>query len=278
MASASGLTLVPRDQLNPMRATTYGTGELIQAALRHGARKLILAVGGSATVDGGVGAAMALGWQFLDDNGRPVEWGGGALDRIQSIKPPATPIVIPVEVLCDVNSPLTGPQGAAAVFGPQKGATPEMVRTLDCGLANLARMVRANLNMEIDTVPGAGAAGGLAAGAIAFMGAKLVPGIDTVIAISGLLDDLEGADWVITGEGRFDAQSLRGKVVSGIVKAAKRSGAKVAVIAGSVQVSPEECKTFGVEVARATASSGMPLDDALKQARPMLKETARRFF
>lgn len=278
MATASGLTLVPRDQLNPMQATTYGTGELVQAALDHGARKLILAVGGSATVDGGIGAAMALGWEFLDATGQPVGQGGAALNRIHSIKPPACAMHIPVEVLCDVNSPLTGPLGAAAVFGPQKGATPDMVDLLDSGLAHLADRVRSSLKIEIDAVPGAGAAGGLAAGAMAFMGARLVPGIDTVMAISGLLDQLEGADWVITGEGRFDTQSLRGKVVSGIVRAAKRHGVKVAVLAGSVEVSPEECKAFGVDRAEATAPEGTSLDEALKHAQPLLQETARRLF
>ncbi|MEJ2704116.1 MAG: glycerate kinase, partial [Sedimentisphaerales bacterium] len=225
MASASGLERLSPEQMDPIRATTYGTGELIQAAIEYGASKILLAVGGSATVDGGVGAATALGWRFLDERGAPVPLGGGGLERIARIVPPAS-LLRPVdggepaavEVLCDVDNPLCGEKGAARVYGPQKGATPEMVERLEAGLAHLARLVREQLGRDIANVPGAGAAGGLAAGAIAFMNATLVSGIETMMAHSDLRRELESADWVITGEGCFDRQSLSGKVVAGVLR------------------------------------------------------------
>jgi glycerate kinase len=277
MAVASGITLLRPEQLNPSRTTTYGTGELIRAAVERGAKRIRLAVGGSATVDGGIGAAGALGWSFLDGKGRPVELCGGSLGRIETIRPPPLPALPPVEVLCDVNSVLCGAEGAARLYGPQKGATPAMVEELDQGLAHLANRVEAQLGVRIKELPGAGAAGGLAAGAVAFMGARLVPGIETVMAISRLEDALRGADWIITGEGKFDGQSLRGKVVSGIVRLARGVGTRVAVLAGSVQVEPEEYRAWGVEAALGTQPSGMPLAEAMEKSKPLLREAAARF-
>ena len=277
MAEASGLTHLRPNELNPLKTTTYGTGQLIRAALDEGARHLWLAVGGSATVDGGVGAAMALGWQFLDAQSRAVGLGGGELERITSIIPPPDLKMPPVEVFCDVDNPLCGLNGAAHVFGPQKGATPKMVERLDAGLAHLARVVRACIGMDILDLPGAGAAGGLGAGAVAFFGGRLVSGIETVIAAAGLRDALKGADWVITGEGCFDAQSLHGKVVSGVVRAAQGSGARIAVIAGSVRLSPTEYREHGVEIALALRPPGMSLEKALAEAPALLAEQLRDF-
>lgn len=276
MAVASGITLLDRAELNPLKTTTMGTGQLIRAAIKRGAQRLILAVGGSATVDGGVGAAMALGWEFLDSAGQSVGFGGEALEKIETIQPPAHPVAIPFEVLCDVDNPLTGERGAAAVFGPQKGATPEMVARLDQGLRHLADVVRRQIGVEIETVPGAGAAGGLSAGAIAFCKGKLVPGIDTVMAASGLEDKLQDADWVISGEGRFDSQSLGGKVVSGILRMARSYGVKVGVIAGCVQVSETECRAAGLAFAKATSPADMPMEVALRTAKEDLQTTAGR--
>lgn len=277
MAAASGIMLLDQVELNPLKTTTFGTGELMAAAMRRGAKRIILAVGGSATVDGGVGAGMALGWKFLDQDGQPIRLGGEGLADITDIRPPAEPIVMDFEVLCDVDNPLTGQHGAAVVFGPQKGATPDMVARLDGGLKRLAQVVRDQLGMEIDEVPGAGAAGGLAAGAMAFCGAKLVPGIDTVMTASGLEAHLKDADWVISGEGRFDSQSLRGKVVSGIVRMAAQYGVKAAVIAGSVKVSDDECRARGLEFAWPTAPAEMPMEVALRTAREDLQAAGRRF-
>jgi len=228
MAAASGLELLSPEQLDPLRATTYGTGQLIAAATDQGARRILLAVGGSATVDGGVGAATALGWKFLDANGGAVALGGAGLEDIGKIEKPGKPVTVAVEVLCDVNNPLCGEHGAAKVYGPQKGATPEMVDRLERGLAHLAEIVGAQLGTEIENVPGAGAAGGLAAGAIAFMDATIVSGIETVMRRSNLEAELKSADWVITGEGSFDGQSLHGKVVLGVLALARHSGTRVA--------------------------------------------------
>ncbi|MBP7829040.1 MAG: glycerate kinase [Kiritimatiellae bacterium] len=276
MAAASGLTLVPPGEQDPLKTTTYGTGELMAAAFGRGARRLLLAVGGSATVDGGVGAVTALGWQFLDDRGKPVGPGGGELERIRTIHPPAAWLPPPVDVLCDVTNPLLGPEGAARVFGPQKGATPGMVEQLEAGLANLARRGREQVGVEISTRPGGGAAGGLAAGAAAFLGARLVSGTRAVIEATGLAEALAGADWVITGEGRLDETSLRGKVVSGVIEVARRAGARVAVLAGRVGLSPEACRGARIERVESCAPAEMLTPEALARAEELLRTAAGR--
>lgn len=276
MASASGLTLLKPEQRNPLLTTTYGTGELIRAAIKRGAKRIWLAVGGSATMDGGVGAAMALAWQFLDARGKLVGFGGGELSRIAQIVPPLGLRIPPIEVLCDVDNPLCGDQGAARVFGPQKGATDAMVECLDAGLQHLAELVKEQLDKEIADVPGAGAAGGLAAGTMAFMNARLVPGIEIVMRANGLEAELADADWVITGEGRFDEQSLRGKVVSGVARLAAEHKVQIGVLAGSVQVSEELCQREGIKLALATMKPGMTLDEAMARAEELLASTTRQ--
>ncbi|MEI6085396.1 MAG: glycerate kinase [Verrucomicrobiota bacterium] len=270
MAQASGLVLLRPEQRNPLLTTTYGTGELIADALQRGAKHIWLAIGGSATNDGGVGAAMALGWRFLDAQGQPVGLGGGELEHIATIHPPATPLP-PVEVLCDVTNPLCGERGAAAVFGPQKGATPAMVTRLDAGLRHLAGLVKP----DILNIPGSGAAGGLGGGAIAFLKARLVPGIETVMHASGLPEALTGAAWVITGEGQFDEQSLHGKVVAGVTALARQHGVKVAVLAGRVKLTEAEWRRAGIDAVLAIAPADLPLEEALRRA-PELLATATR--
>jgi len=307
MATASGLPLLRPEQRNPLHTTTYGTGQLIQAALDHGATHILLAIGGSATVDGGVGAAMALGWRFLTQDGQEIGLGGGQLARIAKIVAPVrsvlvraslrrscvparrlsgergrspyeeTPHGVTVDVLCDVDNPLCGERGAARVYGPQKGATPEMVEQLDAGLAHLARRVKEQLACDIAELPGAGAAGGLAAGAVAFLNARLVPGIDAVMSQTRLPQATAGADWVITGEGSFDEQSLQGKVVSGVVRVARAAGAKVAVCAGQVRLPPEEYRPAGIETAIACMEPGMELDYAIAHSAELLAGAARRW-
>jgi len=274
MANASGLVLLKPEQQNPLRTTTYGTGELIHEAVERGAKRIWLAVGGSATVDGGVGAATALGWQFLDKQGKPIGFGGGELHRIVEIVAPADLTLPPIEVLSDVDNPLCGEHGAARVFGPQKGATVEMIEQLDAGLQHLAETVKEQIGRHIADIPGAGAAGGLAAGAIAFMNARIVPGIETVIRASGLEAELLDADWIVTGEGRFDEQSLRGKVVSGISKLAVRHKIKVAVLAGGVQVSKEIFRREGIHMALATMKPGMTLNESIMLAEELLSSAA----
>ena len=284
MASVSGLELLKPDQMNPLKTTTYGTGQLIKAAVQHGASKILLAVGGSATVDGGLGAAMALGFKFLDYNKNPVPLGGGGLEKIAKIIRPEHSLLlnrhgkpVSVEVLCDVDNPLCGENGAAEVYAPQKGATPQMVKRLEKGLAHLAKLVREQLGRDIENIPGAGAAGGLAAGAVAFMDATIVSGIETVMARSNLRDELESADWVITGEGSFDRQSLSGKVISGILKMARQTNTRVAVIAGQVNIPKAEYREIGISIAIPAKQDDMPLDEALSKSRTLLASAAKRF-
>ena len=275
MAQASGLVLLPPELRNPLLTSTRGTGELLADALRRGAQHIWLTVGGSATVDGGIGAAAALGWRFLDASGETLAPCGEALSRIKKIVAPSCDWPV-VEVLCDVDNPLCGEHGAARVFGPQKGATPPMVAQLDAGLRNLAAVVRAQLGKDILDIPGAGAAGGLAAGEIAFLNARLVPGITTVMNACKLEDDLIGADWVITGEGAFDEQSLRGKVVAGVAALAQKHGVKIAVLAGRVLLTEEQWRGAGVDLARAIAPPAMNTPDAIRQATALLHATAQQ--
>ena len=284
MAAASGLELLKPEQYNPLKTTTYGTGQLIKAAVQHGASKILLAVGGSATVDGGLGAAMALSFKFLDRHNNPVPLGGRGLETIAWIIKPEQSLLlsrdgkpVEVEVLCDVDNPLCGVNGAAEVYGPQKGATPQMVKRLDMGLAHLAKLVREQLGKDIENIPGAGAAGGLAAGAVAFMDATIVSGIETVMARSNLRQELESADWVITGEGSFDRQSLSGKVISGILKMARQTNTRVAVIAGQVNIPEAEYKKLGIAAAIPAKPDDMSLDEALRESRTLLASAAKRF-
>jgi glycerate kinase len=284
MATASGMQLLSVEQLNPLNTTTYGTGELIKAAADYGAKRILLAVGGSATVDGGVGAATALGWRFLDGQGLQVGLGGGELERIcQIIRPEGFSgrkefIGLPeMRVLCDVNNPLCGSDGAARVFAPQKGATPEMVERLEEGLRHLANIVGEQLGLDIANIAGGGAAGGLAAGAAAFMNAKPVPGIKTIIEASGLREDIEDADWIITGEGKLDSQSLYGKVVSGIAELANETKVKVGVIAGSVELADEQWRRLGIADAAGIRTKQMSLDYALNRCRELLRKKAQEF-
>lgn len=274
MAAASGLTLLRPEQMNPLRTTTFGTGELLRDAAARSPTVILLGVGGSATVDGGVGAARALGWQFLDAGGRSIGHGGGELGRIATILPPARGALPRVEVLCDVDNPLCGPEGAARVYAPQKGAAPKMVETLEAGLQHLARVVHAQLGRNIRDLPGGGAAGGLAAGAVAFMDASLTRGIERIIEVSGLREDLRGADWVITGEGSFDDQSLRGKVVDGVARAAAEAGVPVAVLAGVVKVREKDYLARGIRTALPLMAEGMTVEHAMAHARELLRETA----
>jgi glycerate kinase len=277
MASASGLERLTPAQRNPLQTTTYGTGQLIKAALGYQPEKILLAVGGSATVDGGVGAAAALGWQFLDAQGNPLSPGGGSLTELAAIRPPAALHLPPVQVFCDVTNPLCGPLGAARVYGPQKGATPERVEQLEAGLSRLGRMVSEQLGIDLLNLPGAGAAGGLAAGAVAFMGATLTSGIEAIIKLYKLHEELIDAAWIITGEGAFDEQSLYGKVVSGIVKAAAGTGAKVAVLAGQVKIPPEVYRPAGVSAALACKPDGMSVEEAIRRGRILLQECTNTF-
>ncbi|MDK2857422.1 MAG: glycerate 2-kinase [Verrucomicrobiota bacterium] len=262
MAAASGLPLLKPDEYNPMVATTYGTGELIKAAIDKGAERILLTVGGSATVDGGVGAAEALGWKFPESG---------------EIVPPENLQLPEVDVLCDVTNPLCGPNGAAHVYGPQKGATPEMVEQLDSRLRKLSEKIIRSLGKDVRDLPGAGAAGGLAAGAVAFMNGKLVSGVDTVMSTIGLPAALRGAAWVLTGEGKFDAQSVQGKVVDGVARLAAQAGVKTGVIAGCILLSEAEWRAAGISFAATLQPEGMSVEESIRRSRELLFAAAAAF-
>jgi glycerate kinase len=277
MAKASGLELLSKEPVNPLKTTTFGTGQLIRAAADYGADRILLAVGGSATVDGGVGAAQALGWKFPDKDGNEIGFGGGQLESIDRIIAPDELNLPEIEVLCDVDNPLCGDNGAAMVFGPQKGATPEMVERLEAGLEHLAELVKQQLGKQIDKIPGSGAAGGLSAGAVAFMDAKLVSGIETIIQQNRLTEQISDANWVITGEGRFDSQSLRGKVISGITKITQSKGVKIGVIAGRVELSEQQWRDFGITDAVSVTEDTMSLDYAIANTKSLLADAVKKF-
>ncbi len=276
MAKASGLTLLASSMLNPMKTTTYGTGQLIAATCRMNPDKILLAVGGSATVDGGIGACAALGWKFTDKNGGELIYGGQVLERIAAIERPQGLKLPPIEVLCDVDNPLCGELGAAAVFAPQKGADADMVKSLEAGMLNLAAIVKDSLAIDMN-IPRAGASGGLAGGAYAFMNARLVSGIDTFINLLGLEDEIREADCVITGEGRFDSQSLGGKVVSGLAKLTRKHGKKVFVLAGSVSVDEAQYQSAGINGAIGCVGERAPLEEVLSAPAEHLKRLAYDF-
>jgi glycerate kinase len=277
MASASGLQLLSPEQYNPMKTTTFGTGQLIKAALKYNPDKILLAAGGSATADAGIGAMTAIGWKFLDKNDQPVTLTGKGLQHITKIVKPKDPITAVVEVLCDVTNPLCGPEGAARIYAPQKGATQQMVDELEKGFAHLAQLVKGQLGRDID-VPAGAAAGGLAAGVVAFMNATLVSGIKTIIEFCNLQTELVDADWVVTGEGAFDRQSLYyGKAVAGIAEIAAKSNTAVAVIAGQVNLHQTEYQSLGIRTAIPSKPEDISLTEALETPRPLLRSAAKRF-
>jgi glycerate 2-kinase len=237
MASASGLQLVSPGERNPMTATTYGTGELIRDALDRGVNRILMGIGGSATNDGGAGMLQALGVSFKDKNGKELAWGGGALGGLASIDMSGLDArlkEVQIDVACDVTNSLTGPSGASYIYGPQKGANPETVAVLDQHLAHYAAVVKEVLGMDIVEVPGSGAAGGLGAGLLAFLNARLKKGVELVIEYTGLDDKISGADYVFTGEGSIDSQTLFGKTLFGVAKAARSHSVPVIAFAGRV--------------------------------------------
>ncbi len=279
MAAASGLTLVPQNQRNPLVTTTYGTGQLINAALDRGCRKLIIGIGGSATNDGGAGMAEALGVKLLTPDGKPIPPGGGGLSALGAIdladldrRLAATTTV----VACDVDNPLTGANGAAHVYGPQKGATPEMVKILDANLAHFALIVERDMGRALGGIPGAGAAGGLGAGLMAFLNAELKSGVEIVIDAVQLEKRLEGANLVVTGEGEINFQTVFGKTPVGVAKLAKAQGIPVIAIAGSIAGGAEGVHEAGIDAIVDIVPSPMPLERAIENAYGLTVEAAAR--
>jgi len=279
MAAASGLSLVPPQKLNPLLATTYGTGELIKAALESGCRKLIIGIGDSATNDGGVGMAQALGVKLLDAKGEDLAFGGAALADLEHIDITAIdPRLAECDVLlaCDVSNPLCGPQGASAVYGPQKGATEEMVVKLDAALAHYADIIKRDLGIDVSDVPGAGAAGGLGAGLIVFLKARVLPGVDVVIEATGLAEYLKEASLVFTAEGRIDSQTARGKVPVGVARKAKSFGLPVIVIVGEIADGYQAVYQQGIDAVFSIAPGPISLDQSMVEAEKLTTDLAER--
>ncbi|KAF6692830.1 glycerate kinase [Pseudomonas sp. EKM23D] len=277
MAEASGLQLLPPDQRDACRTTTFGTGELIRAALETGARRIILAIGGSATNDGGAGAMQALGVQMFDADDQPLPPGGLALAQLARISLDSLdPRVAEVrfEIAADVNNPLCGPHGASAIFGPQKGASPQQVQQLDAALGHFADHCARVLPTDVRDEPGSGAAGGLGFAAKAFLGAQFRAGVEVVADLVGLDAAVRGADLVITGEGRFDAQTLRGKTPFGVARIARQHGVPVIVIAGTLGEGYEQMYSHGVDAAFALPSGPISLEQACSEAPRLLRERA----
>jgi len=275
MAQASGLILVPEEERNPLVTTTFGTGELIAKALDLGCEHLIIGIGGSATNDGGMGMAQALGVRFLDEQGELLGSGGAELARLAEIdvsrRDPRLDEVR-IEVACDVTNPLTGPQGASHIYGPQKGATPAMVELLDAALNRYDQILKRDLGKDVGRIPGAGAAGGLGAGLMALLGGKLVSGIELVLDVLDFEGKAEGADLVLTGEGRFDGQSAYGKVPMGVAKRSRALDIPVVVIAGTVLPSAEVLHREGVTAYFSILNRPLSLKEAMEDAAELLEQ------
>ncbi len=277
MAAASGLHLVPREKRNPLITTTRGTGELIAAALDFGVKKIIIGIGGSATNDGGAGMARALGIQFLNADGYEIGEGGGSLGELASIDMAHADnrlAGVKIEVACDVDNPLTGLKGASHIFGPQKGATAGMIETLDNNLHHYAEMIRKDLGTDIEHISGAGAAGGLGGGLLAFLSAELKRGVEIVIEATKLEEQLLDADFVITGEGKIDGQTIFGKTPIGVAKTAKRHSIPVIAIAGHVAQDSEIVHEHGIDVLFSVVPGAITLDDAFENASTYVTNTA----
>lgn len=281
MADASGLWLLQPRERSPMVSTTFGTGELIRHALATGCSEMIVGIGGSATVDGGVGMARALGISFTDDTGWEIPHGGGNLGGLFRIDPSNLDTRVRkcrILVACDVDNPLTGPHGAAHVFGPQKGATPEMAVLLDDNLRHLARIIREQLHTNVESLPGAGAAGGLGAGMVAFLKAELKPGFEIVSRAAGLEPWIRWADVVVTGEGKLDLQTAHGKTPAGVAGLAAHSRKPVIAFTGHLAAEAEGPIWSGLTVAVPIADKPMTLQESLQGAGRLLENAAERAF
>ncbi|TME62027.1 MAG: glycerate kinase [Chloroflexi bacterium] len=274
MAAASGLPLLTALERDPRITSTRGTGELILAAAASGAHRIVIGIGGSATNDGGAGMARAIGYRFLDAEGNDLPEGGAALASLARIDGQTDPRLVrpAIEVACDVRNPLLGPEGASAIYGPQKGATPEVVAELDRALARYADVIEGFVGRSIRDVPGSGAAGGLGAGLLAFLDARLVSGADLVLRAVDFTKHLKGAGLVITGEGRIDRQSGFGKLTGAVAAAARRAGIPVAGVAGSVGPGHEALSLDAIAV----ASDGVSIAQAMADPLPLIERAAER--
>ena len=281
MAAASGLPLVPAELRDPRNTTSYGTGELIRGALDKGFRDLSIAIGGSATNDGGIGCMRALGVRFLDGDGNELSGCGGDLIKIRSIDRSGLDPRLRdthVTVMCDVTNPLCGANGATRTFGKQKGGTPEILDELEAGMENYRELLRREFGIDMDEEPGAGAAGGLGAALLSFLRAELRSGIETVLDLIEFDKKLEGVSLVVTGEGRADWQSAFGKVMQGVGRRCLRQGVPAVAIVGSMGDGAEQIFDYGIESMITTVNGVMPLEEALERAEELYLGAARRLF
>ena len=281
MAAASGLPLVPAELRDPRNTTSYGTGELIRGALDKGFRDLSIAIGGSATNDGGIGCMRALGVRFLDEDGNELSGCGGDLIKIRSIDRSGLDPRLRdthVTVMCDVTNPLCGENGATHTFGKQKGGTPEILDELEAGMENYRELLRREFGIDMDEEPGAGAAGGLGAALLSFLRAELRSGIETVLDLIEFDKKLEGVSLVVTGEGRADWQSAFGKVMQGVGRRCLRQGVPAVAIVGSLGDGAEQIFDYGIESMITTVNGVMPLEEALERAEELYLGAARRLF
>jgi len=273
MAEASGLQRLTLAERDPRLTSTFGTGQLLADAKARGATRAILAIGGSATNDAGVGAAVALGWGFLDEHGKGLPPDGGHLKHVAKLVA-APPPFESVEVLCDVTNPLFGPNGAAWIYGRQKGGSDPVLAELDDGLQHLASLVKEQLGRDVAALPGAGAAGGLGYGAVAFLGAELRRGIEIVLDLTGFDQAAARADLIITGEGHLDGQSAQGKLIQGLCQRAK--GKKVVALCGKLSATPQQIETIGLAAAHCINAEERPLAEMLANTAANLERTAER--
>jgi len=280
MAEASGLTLVPENKRNPLITTTYGTGQLIKATLDQGCRKMIIGIGGSATNDGGAGMVQALGVKLLDREGREIGFGGEELKKIIRIdisymdkRLSNTKVV----VASDVTNPLCGPKGASRIYGPQKGATPEVIEELDESLAYFADVIKRDLNKDVKDIPGAGAAGGLGASLMAFLDAELRPGIEIMVEIAKLEQAIKDADLVITGEGKIDSQTIYGKAPIGVAKIAKKYNIPVIAIAAIIGDDADIVHQYGIDNLIKVSEPPMSLTETKPNKVWLIKKSIKQF-
>lgn len=277
MAEASGFDLLTKEERNCLYTTTLGTGKLIKNALNRGAKEVYLFIGGSATCDGGMGVAEALGYQFLDNNGKGLKPFGENMLAIKKIIPPEEKIKATFTTLCDVNNPFYGTNGAAHVFGPQKGADEKAVQQLDAGLKNLAEIVERDLGKSIAEISGAGAAGGLGGGSVAFLNTSLQSGLQTIMQLVNFEKVASTADVILTGEGKIDGQTLQGKVVQGVVALAKAKKIPVHAVCGITDLSPEAIQELGLHSCHQVMEVAKSEEEAFSQTAKILEKIALKF-
>lgn len=266
MSGAAGLTLVPDHLRNPMKTTTFGVGEVIRDAIERGCRNFIIGIGGSATNDGGAGMLQALGFNLLTANNSPIAFGAEGLKGLKRISAEHAMKELTecsFRIACDVNNPLCGPRGASFVYGPQKGADPQMVTELDEILRNYANIISSTFGKDLSEVPGTGAAGGMGFAFLSFLNAKLEPGIEIILKEIGLEKEIQDADYVITGEGRLDFQTAMGKAPIGVARLAMKYGKKVIAFAGAVTDEARECNVRGIDAYFSITNRVMTLEEAM---------------